>query len=118
MKKRLILFVSVMAILLCACGGRNMVDYGSAESFEAALCAGEDLTGAIVTFKVDSLHPESFFGYDLWAGEHLNFVSESHPGVKAGETITVRATKINSTMGSWIIYYEKVKAKPGNDTVY
>ena len=49
------------------------IDYGNAESFEAALNAGENLEGKVVQFVVKEYHPESQLGYDIWAGEqHYN----------------------------------------------
>ena len=84
-------------------------DYEYAEDFEAALNAGEDLIGKIVSFTVREVNPNSAFGYSIYAGEHLNFCSSKNPHVKAGDTITVKATSINSLFGSWIIYYTKIK---------
>lgn len=80
--------------------------YGTAAEAETALNAGEDLTGATVTFTVDAFEPASAFGYNMMTGEHLNFVSPSNPGVKVGDTVTVKITNITSTMGSFIISYE------------
>ena len=97
-----------IACVCTACGSRN-VDYEREEDFEAALNAGEDLTGKTVTFTVREVHPGSVFGYNLYAGEHLNFVSSQNPGVKQGDTVTVKVTEINSVLGSWIISYKKVK---------
>lgn len=85
-----------------------VIDYSDAESFEAALNAGKNLENKTVQFVADELHPNSAFGYDIWAGEHLNFVSSQNPDVDAGDTVVVKVTEINSTLGSWIIYYEKL----------
>ncbi len=52
--------------------------------------------------------PESAFGYNMTTGEHLNFCSSENPGVKAGDTVTVKVTKVQSVLKSWIISYEKV----------
>ena len=98
-----------MSLLLTACGGSSKVDYENAEDFEAALNAGEDLTGKVVSFTVSELIPDSAFGYNMTAGEHLNFCSESNPGAKAGDTVKVKVTKVASMFGSWIISYKKVK---------
>lgn len=83
-------------------------DYPDAASFEQALNAGEDLTGKTVTFTVKEFVPDSAFGYNLQAGEHLNFVSPTHPGAKAGDTVTVKVTEVQSALKSWIISYEKL----------
>ena len=83
-------------------------DYPNVEDFEAALNAGEDLTGKTVTFTVTTFVPNSAFGYNLQTGEHLNFCSTTHPGVGEGDTVTVKVTEVQSVLGSYIIYYEFV----------
>lgn len=107
-------------LLLTACGQKaETIDYGDAESFEAALNNGEDLTGKIVQFEALELHPQSVYGYNIWAGEHLNFVSSTNPDVSAGDTVVVKATTIESSMGSWFIYYDKVDdAVVGDATIF
>lgn len=77
------------------------------EEAETALNAGEDLTGAIVTITVDEFEPASAFGYNIMTGEHLNFVSSENPNVNIGDTLKVKVVKITSTLGSFIITYEK-----------
>lgn len=84
-------------------------DFESAEEFEAALNAGKNLTGKTVRFKVKELHPNSAFGYNMWAGEHLNFCSPTHPNKRAGDTATVKVTKVVSFLGSYIISYTNLK---------
>ena len=109
--KTMILFVLVIALILsiCGCGSsKTSIDYADAESFEAALNAGENLEGKVVQFKAVELHPDSFAGYNVWAGEHLNFISKRNPDIKAGDTVVVRTDTIESSMGSWLITYEKV----------
>ncbi len=100
----------VMASSLCACGGVSKVpiDYGDAAAFEAALNAGENLEGKVVQFTADEFHPDSALGYNVWAGEHLNFVSARNPDIKEGDTVVARTTMIENSMGSWVIQYEKV----------
>ena len=113
-KVALIVALLVLALTLGACsagGGSSKavtVDYEDAATFEAALNAGEDLTGKVVRFTVDTVVPDSAFGYNLEAGEHLNFCSTKNPGVKAGETVTVRVKEISSMMGSYVISYDKL----------
>ena len=102
----------VLVFALCACtvaAPKTVIDYADVESFEAALNRGENLEGKVVQFKAMELHPQSAYGYNIWAGEHLNFVSEKNPDVKGGDTLTVKATSIESIIGSWIIHYEKVE---------
>lgn len=106
MKKILSVFLSVlMCLALFSCGG-GKADYADAESFEAALNAGEDLTGKTVTFTVDKFAPSSAFGYNLQAGEHLNFCSSENPKVKEGDTVTVKVEDVRSVIGSYIISYK------------
>ncbi len=104
----LVLLISIGLIGCGATASKVSIDYGNAESSEAALNAGENLEGKIVQFTATEFKPDSAFGYDIWAGEHLNFVSSSHPDVKVGDTVVVKAKKIESVIGSWIITYEKV----------
>lgn len=89
-----------------------VIDYGDAESFEAALNAGEKLEGKIVRFVAYEYHPDSGVGCNIWAGEHLNFVSDSDPGVRANDTVIVRVTEVQAMdvddYTSWIIEYEMV----------
>ena len=100
---------SLAITCVCTACGSTKVDYEKVEDFEAALNAGENLKGKTVTFTVDEINPNSTFGYNLYAGEHLNFVSSKNPSVKEGDTITVKVTEVNSIFGSWIISYKKVK---------
>ncbi len=90
------------------------VDYNSEVEFEAALNKGEITTGKIVRFKVDEVHPQSLRGFNLWAGEHLNFISERPVDIKAGDIVTARITDVISSMGSWFLSYEILnKETPG-----
>ncbi|MDE5557511.1 MAG: hypothetical protein K2J32_07430 [Ruminococcus sp.] len=105
MKRILSVFLSIiMCLALFSCGGN--VDYKDAESFESALNAGEDLIGKTVTFTVEEFSPNSAFGYNLQAGEHLNFCSSENPNAKAGDTVTVKVESVKSVIGSYIIYYK------------
>lgn len=83
-------------------------DYANIELFEAALNEGNDVTGKAVTFTIDKINPDSAFGHNLMAGEHVNFCSDNDPGFSVGDTVTVKALKVESVLGSWIIYYETV----------
>ena len=104
-----VLVVSLLAVCLTACGGSASVDYEDAASFEAALNNGEDLTGKTVKITVNKFVPDSAFGYNIQTGEHLNFCSSKNPGVKEGDTVTVKATEITSMLGSYIITFDLVK---------
>lgn len=98
----------IVMVLFTACGKSIPIDFADAESFEAALNAGENLEGKVVQFTAGGFHPDSAMGYDVWAGEHLNFISSSHPNIAQGDTVVARATKIENVLGSWVIAYERV----------
>ena len=114
-------FVAVVlvasVVLLCGCATKEYsVDFDSAETFEAALNRGENLVGKIVRFTANDLKPQSFFGYNVISGEHLNFVSSENPDVQIGDTVTVKITSIDSMFGSWIIRYEKISISKGTSS--
>lgn len=99
-----------LTLLLSACGKKGVgIDYGDAISFESALNNGENLEGKVVQFVAGEFHPDSVSGYDVWAGEHLNFISSRHPNIKEGDIVVVKVTEINNVLGSWLISYEKVE---------
>lgn len=110
MKKILIGLLSsfVVVLLLAGCGTSKPVkaDYTTPQ-FESALNKGENLEGKTVSVKVDKLVPNSAFGYNIEAGKHLNFVSNENPNVKKGDTVILKVTKVASTLGSYVISYEK-----------
>lgn len=81
-------------------------DYTDIEA-ESALNATEDITGKYVEVTVKEVIPDSAFGYNIYAGEHLNFVSSKIPNVKVGDKIIVEVTSVDSMLGSYIISYEK-----------
>ncbi len=106
--------LSVMLVLfligctITGCRSTAVVDYESAADFESALNNGEDLTGKTVTFTVKAIAPDSAFGFNLQAGEHLNFCSTTNPGVKEGDTVTAKVIEVKSVLGSYIISYKKI----------
>ena len=106
-----IILAFTLTLSLVACGGNTEieVDYENETAFEEALNKGEEMTDKTVTFTVNELVPDSAFGYNLQTGEHLNFCSTNNPGVKVGDTITVKVTEVSSMLGSYIINYEMVK---------
>ena len=110
MKKVIASLLAVLSVLfiLTACG-QKQADYPTAAKAETALNAGKDLKGKTVTFKVTGYDPASAFGYNMETGKHLNFVSNDNPGVKKGDTVTVKVKKVASTMGSFIITYTDLK---------
>ena len=109
--RKIICFLCAVLLLvsLVGCGSKTVVpDYEDVTSFEAALNAGEDLTGKTVRFTVNAFEPASAFGYNMQTGEHLNFCSENNPKVSVGNTVTVKVENVTSILGSWIISYKMV----------
>lgn len=107
--KKFALIISIVLVVICiaGCGSKSITpDYTDAASFEAALNDGMDVVGKTVQFKVDSFVPNSAFGYNLMAGEHLNFCSTSNPKVADGDTVIVEVTDVESLLGSFIISYK------------
>ncbi len=84
-------------------------DYSDEYYFEQALNSGEDVVGKIVCFTADDIRTNTLWGYNIWSGEHLNFVSDNNPKINVGDTVTVKINKVNKILGSWIIEYEKIK---------
>ena len=108
-KAGILLLMLCSSLFLYGCGStKQVIDYGDAEAFEAALNAGENLEGKIVQFEAVEIHPDSKLGYNVCAGEKLNFISSRNPDVKVGDTVIVKADSIENLLGSWIINYEKV----------
>lgn len=107
-KVKICLVFFIMMFLVVGCGSKEVnPDYTEKEA-ETALNNGDDLEGKTVKIKVTTLVPDSAFGYNIQTGEHLNFVSVENPKVKEGDELVVKITKVTSTMGSFIITYEKV----------
>lgn len=110
MMKRFLIGLLLLSFIfsLAGCGSGNITpDYEDAASFEAALNAGENLIGKTVKITVNTLVPDSAFGYNIQTGEHLNFCSEKNPNVSEGDTLIVEVTDVSSVLGSYIILYEK-----------
>lgn len=88
------------------------VDYFGAEPFEKDLNAGKDLKGKTVMFEAVDVRPDSILGYDIWGGEHLNFITSNKEmsKVKAGDIVvaTVESVDVWGTgeYASWIIYMD------------
>ena len=81
--RRITALLAVLLICtLSACGQSQIpLDYGDETAFEADLNAGKNLVGKTVSFVAAELHPQSLYGYDIWAGEHLNFISSKNPDI-------------------------------------
>lgn len=83
------------------------IDYEDAESFEDALNSGIKVKGKTVKFVVIEYKPEALWGINCWAGEHLNFISETELNVKKGDIITGKIIEEpTEIVGSWKVPYE------------
>lgn len=113
MNKLILSGLTCISILtgLCSCNQKEeiKVDYASATLYEAALNSGEDTVGKVITFIADDLKPDSAFGYNIIAEEHLNFISDFNPNVKVGDELTIKVTNVLNFLSSWLISYEKIK---------
>lgn len=97
---------------LSSCSNNRIIpDYASAELFETALNKDEDTIGKTVCFVADTIRPNSAFGFNIWAGEHLNFISDKDPGVKEKDSVTVKVNEVKNLFGSWMITYELIYIK-------
>lgn len=104
-----LLLISILIFVLAGCGGQNVTaDYNTSAELETALNNGEDVTGKVAKINVVTLVPDSVFGYNIQTGEHLNFCSAENPKVSEGDTVLVRITEVQSLLGSFIIFYERL----------
>lgn len=127
LKMCILVFVFLILISKCGSNSKNVNDYSyteigvsydDAESAESALNQGEKLDGQTIKIVVKDIHPDSIYGYNIWAGEHLNFVSHDNPDVKKGERLTVKVVKARRFLfitDSWIIEYEIADTKSMNE---
>ena len=103
----------VFSSILSSCGKPKqeemIIDYPEVTTFEESVNNGDDVIGKVVTITVDKIVLTTAFGYNIQTGEHLNFVSEKHPGVKVGDVITVKITDIIAMFGSYLFKYEILK---------
>lgn len=106
-----LVLVMVVGILMAGCSDKymDMLDYKSAEEFEAALNNGDTVEGTYVMVEVIKVEPNSAFGYNIQAGEHLNFVAAANPVVEQGNTVVFKVEKVASMFGSFIVTYEEHK---------
>ena len=106
--KRILLFIAMVLTFVfgVSASASETIDYGDENAFEEALNRGDFLEGKIVRFTVKEIHPNSTLGFNLWSGEHLNFVSSRNPDVNVGDVLVVKTDTISNTLGSWVITYE------------
>lgn len=119
--------MAAVMLLMCGCSdgdsselsiyvpesfAESEIDYTDDAEFEAALNRGEYLVGKVVRFKVNEIHPDSYYGFNLWAGKHLNFIFPGRVEVDPGDEVTVKVSTVfrhdNDTYDSWIINSTKV----------
>ena len=90
------------------------VDYSDVALFEQDVNNNEDLVGKTVTFTVNEVRPDSLLGYNIFGGEHLNFVSDEGKGLKAGDEITVIVTGVKHVIGNSYKVSYVLLDKPSN----
>lgn len=93
------------------------VDYLDENEFELELNQGKKLEGLTVTFKVKDVKPDAVFGYNLWAGENLNFYFTENIGASIGDSVTVRADNITTILGTWQIRCELISLVEGDGSL-
>ncbi len=98
-------------------GSIEKIDYFGSTEIEAALNAGINLENKVVMCEVLEVHPDSSVGYNIWAGEHLNFIT-SNAGlskIKPGDimVLTVQGVESIDKGGylSWFLYTD-IFSKP------
>lgn len=65
-------------------------------------------------FTVVDVKPDSILGYNLYAGEHLNFISDEGRGVHAGDEITIIVTGVKPVLAdSYKISYVLLDRQSG-----
>lgn len=111
MKKFILMMVVMVAVLgtMVGCTGGYVADYKSAEEFEAAINNGDSVEGTYVMVEVIGLEPNSAFGYNTQAGDHLNFVNAVNPNVEQGDFVVFKVERVANIFGSIIITYEEHK---------
>lgn len=118
MKKTVRIFASIftfiaLTFILAACGNSTpKADYSESKA-EKVLNDGGEIKGKTVSIKVAKLEPKSAFGYNIEAGQHLNFVSEENPDVKVGDNLIVKVKKVKSVLGSFVINYNLIHKTAG-----
>lgn len=102
------LMIVLAMVTFTACGSEVKPDYENAAALESALNSGTDVEGKTAKITCGEIIPDSALGYNITAGEHLNFVTEKDAKVKKGDVITVKVTKVTDFLGSWVIAYDRV----------
>lgn len=93
------------------------IDFETAEAYEKALNQGEDTVGKTVRFHVVDVQPGSVLGFNVWAGEHLNFVSDEPQDIAKDNIVTARILGVETFLGSWVIDYQILSVEKGIDPI-
>lgn len=103
--------VIFMIITLAACAENyaDLVDYNGSDEFEEAIKNGEGVEGKYVVVMVRDIEPDSAFGYNIKAGNNLNFVDAENPNATVDDYIMVKVEGIANMFGSYIITYSEHK---------
>lgn len=95
------------------------IDYENAEQFEDALNSGIKVKGKTVKFVVSKCVPDSALGFNCWAGEHLNFISDDQPDISSGDIVLgliMDEPSKTLLLGSWKIDYKILEIVPLAET--
>ena len=88
-------------------------NYSNETDFEADLVNGNGMNGAVVTFLALKVLPETPLGFNIHAGEHLNFYSSKSADVRKGDLVTVRITKTKRDIGgSFLLECDILSIRP------
>ena len=104
MTRKLVGILLMICLFMVGCDGVVKFDY-TTEELEEALLNGENVEGMTVEVTVRAIEPDSAFGYNMQAGEHLNFVSAVNPETDEGDSKIVKIDRVASMFGSFIITY-------------
>lgn len=128
--KKCVLIISILLIILSLAGcsdskhvdntqivneyisGSRTIDFLDAETLELALNSGVNVNGKIASISTKEVEPKSAFGFNIIAGEHLNFVSEDMKDVNAKDKVILVVDSVKKKLGSWIIEYSLVDIIP------
>lgn len=80
----------------------------SEDELEQKLNDNEDVINKIVEFKTKDNPVSNSYGYDIFAGEHLNFVSYDEPNIKKDDIVIARIIDVEKIMNSYIIRYKLI----------
>lgn len=115
-KLSLLLIMWGVSVTLGACGSTNNTlgddirDYESEMEFETALNNGTNINGSTVVAKATTIAPDSKFGFNVQAGEHLNFIVPENSEIQVDGYYKFKVNSTQSFLGSWILYSDYLGA--------